>query len=695
MDNSSIISTTTGLNGTPIGAARAVDITVRDALSLSAGAKITAGTNGVPNANFRGQGGEVFAEAANLSVTGGSQIARLSNSSSTAPTSGIRVVATESITIAGDSSGLFSSSTRIENLGGITISGGALTAMTMSDRGTISTGALAQGSAGNVTLSVGSFTATGGANISTTASGSSSLGGAPAGRVSITAADVSLSGRNPSDPTKPTGFLSSGGPTSVSGDISMNVASLTVTNGAAIQSGSQTTGQGGSVTVHSTGPVVVASQGSIVSQTLRGDVREVTITAPSSSLTIDNGVVQASTREAGKAGDVTVDVASLSIVGGGKIKTSSEGTTGITGTAGNVKITAHGSARIADPTSGIFSTAEEFGKTGTIEVTTPTLRLSERAQISVTTDSRVVNATPGDITLNVATLGLSGGARIDSGTTRAARGGNVNVVAGASVDLSASTIASNTTSTGAGGNITIRTPQLTLTDHATISATSTGTNTATAGSIALMLGESLRLQDSAITTASARADGGNIAISTTGSQLYLLNGKITTSVQSGVGEGGNISIGSVGHPVEFVILNGSEVRADAFGGPGGNINIFAGTFLTSNSILSASSALGVPGTIGVQAGVTDVSGTVSQLPEAILQAATLLRAACATRLAGGESSSLVVSGREGVPAEPGGALPSPLVAEAPGDATLALDEPGHDDLSNRIALWVPAPRCLR
>jgi hypothetical protein len=80
-----------------------------------------------------------------------------------------------------------------------------------------------------------------------------------------------------------------------------------------------------------------------------------------------------------------------------------------------------------------------------------------------------------------------------------------------------------------------------------------------------MLGDSLRLQDSAITTASTRADGGNIAISTTGSQLYLLNGKITTSVQSGVGEGGNISIGSVGHPVEFVILNGSEVRADAFG----------------------------------------------------------------------------------------------------------------------------------
>src|SRR5206468_751538 len=239
--------------------------------------------------------------------------------------------------------------------------------------------------------------------------------------------------------------------------------------------------------------------------------------------------------------------------------------------------------------------------------------------------------------------------------------------------------------------VTVRTPQMTLTNHATVSATSSGSGNA--GNIALVLGESLQLQNSAITTSATTADGGNISITTTGSQLYLLNGKITTSVQSGLGQGGNIIIGSNGHPVEFVILNGSEIRADAFGGPGGNIDIFAGTFLTTSSILSASSALGVPGTIGIQAGVTDVSSSVSQLPESVLQASTLLRAACATRLAGGQSSSLVVSGREGLPAEPGGVLPSPLVAEGP---SLSLDDsPGHDDLSNRIALWVPAPRCLR
>jgi hypothetical protein len=149
--------------------------------------------------------------------------------------------------------------------------------------------------------------------------------------------------------------------------------------------------------------------------------------------------------------------------------------------------------------------------------------------------------------------------------------------------------------------------------------------------------------------------------------VYLLDSQITTSVQSGVGTGGNITLGSGGHPIGFIILNGSQVRADAFGGPGGNIGVFAGTFLSGDSVLSASSALSAPGVINIQAKFTDLSGNIAQLPETVLQAASLLRAACAARLSAGKASSLVVSGREGVPLEPGGVMPSPLIAESPTD----------------------------
>src|SRR5207249_425351 len=157
-----------------------------------------------------------------------------------------------------------------------------------------------------------------------------------------------------------------------------------------------------------------------------------------------------------------------------------------------------------------------------------------------------------------------------------------------------------------------------------------------------------------------------------------------------------MAIGSTSHPVEFVVLKDSQVRADAFGGPGGNVGIFADIYLTSGSIVSASSALGVPGTIAIQANVTDVSGTLTQLPAALLQGASLLRAACAARLAGGQASSLVVSGREGLPAEPGGILVSPLVAEGGAASPLSLDErPSRRETYPAFALWSLTPACSR
>jgi len=131
-------------------------------------------------------------------------------------------------------------------------------------------------------------------------------------------------------------------------------------------------------------------------------------------------------------------------------------------------------------------------------------------------------------------------------------------------------------------------------------------------------------------------------------------------VRSGAEGAGNITIDP-----QFVILDRSRISADAFGGPGGNVKITADIFLNSHSQITASSALSQPGTIDIQASITDVSGSLAQLPEAVLQASSLLRAACAVRLSEGKASSLVLSGREGLPLEPGSLLPSPLLMEEP------------------------------
>jgi hypothetical protein len=62
--------------------------------------------------------------------------------------------------------------------------------------------------------------------------------------------------------------------------------------------------------------------------------------------------------------------------------------------------------------------------------------------------------------------------------------------------------------------------------------------------------------------------------------------------------------------------------------------------------------------------VTTLSGTLAPLPQAFVSAVALLPARCAARFSGGHASSLVLGGRDGLPLEPSGVLPSPLALDA-------------------------------
>jgi large exoprotein involved in heme utilization and adhesion len=168
------------------------------------------------------------------------------------------------------------------------------------------------------------------------------------------------------------------------------------------------------------------------------------------------------------------------------------------------------------------------------------------------------------------------------------------------------------------------------------------------------------MDHSSIASSSAFADGGNITIKSTGSVLQVVSSQITTSVGQGRGTGGNIVLGSPAHPLGSMVLLDSTVSANAFGGLGGNIGVFADVFLRNNSPITASSARNLPGTIDVEARITDVSGSLAELPGDVLQAQNLPRGACASRTSEGNRSSLVVAAREGIPPQPDGLLSSPL-----------------------------------
>ena len=136
---------------------------------------------------------------------------------------------------------------------------------------------------------------------------------------------------------------------------------------------------------------------------------------------------------------------------------------------------------------------------------------------------------------------------------------------------------------------------------------------------------------------------------------HLTAGSITTSVQGGAGDGGNISIAGPQH----VVLNDSSIQANAYGGDGGNIAIDSSYFIASpGSVVQASSQLGVSGSITVTAPVVDIGAGLGVLPSGFFDATRLLREACASR-AGESENSFVAVGRGRLPESAWTALPSP------------------------------------
>ena len=120
--------------------------------------------------------------------------------------------------------------------------------------------------------------------------------------------------------------------------------------------------------------------------------------------------------------------------------------------------------------------------------------------------------------------------------------------------------------------------------------------------------------------------------------------------------GGNISIDP-----EFVTLSNSKVIANAFEGRGGNIRIVTDVFISDlDSEVEASSEKGIDGVVEIDAVLKVVAQSVKPLPEKFRSAVALLREPCIARMTAGKYSSFVVGGRDAIPIQPGGLLPSPI-----------------------------------
>jgi filamentous hemagglutinin family protein len=435
------------------------------------------------------------------------------------------------------------------------------------------------------------------------------------------------------------------------GDLVLQVGRLTLTGGVLISSGSDGTGRGGTLTIIATDAIAITGldrdgqpnalrSGTTPPRPGSGSPQQIpnsappgriVITAPSVRLTA-NAQIDARTRGSGDASEVLFQVGSLTLASGSTISVSSFGG----GRGGDIIIQATEGVTIRG-TAAMFSDSNGKGPGGRIFIAAPRLsleglqegRFAARLQTRTGGGGSGNTGDAGNLVLEVGRLTLTGKATIESSTTGSGRGGNIRIVA----------------------------REIQLHDEALITASSTGKGTA--GMIRIQASETFRSQKGRVTTSSTQSGGGVIELRV-GRLMELHDSQITTAVQGGGGDAGNLTI-----EAPFVVAEGSRIIANAFEGMGGNIRIRAKVFVADpGSQVEASSTLGISGMVDITGAVTGLTWSVAPLPQTFVHIAELLPVRCAARAPGGRYSSLVLSGREGLPLEPDGALPSPLALEA-------------------------------
>ncbi|MBN2231667.1 MAG: filamentous hemagglutinin N-terminal domain-containing protein [Deltaproteobacteria bacterium] len=490
------------------------------------------------------------------------------------------------------------------------------------------------------------------------------------------------------------GIQSTTSSTGNAGMTSITVDSLELTDGAMITATNYagTGGRGGDINLTAKDISLRGPEGALISTSsspLSGDGGNIHIDTDTLLLT-DRSTIEALSRGPGQGGDITIAAGTIDILNGANVNSSALGR-GAGGSiviaADNILVAGVHPEKMLDPAGGETLSASSIasqalqsgGNGGSITIRAESLRVLDSG--SITTDT-FGGGTAGDIDIRAGNMLVSGtntdlrdlfilhgwnirnaAAAISAaassdilGDLATGDGGRIDIDAGDMTLRDGGRITSSTTSPGTGGEITAHVDTLELSERAYISSESLGTGDA--GNISLAATNAVRLHESSISTASWYADGGNITVSGPRHLLHLVDSDISASVGGGAATvGGNIDISPA-----YLVLNNSIIIANAWEGTGGNISIAADVFLADPlSVLDASSALGVDGSVDIQSPITSVSGTIAPLPGDFTSAVTLLQTPCMARIQQGRYSSFTVHGREGLPAGPDGFLSSPLM----------------------------------
>jgi filamentous hemagglutinin family protein len=541
----------------------------------------------------------------------------------------------------------------VNNRGGIRIEGARLdpssTSGGLAPSGFFSN-AGASGNAGPIVVSTRTLDIVGGGEISSSVLPNASGNG---GSVSVTATEaVRISGSTSVPLFKPSGIATNvnRAGTGNAGRILIDAPLVVLTDSGVIQSQSEGAGSAGSIRI--TGrDVQVSNRGAVQtdsSSTGNGGDIEVDITG---TLSIANGntglfsTTNGRMADAGHGGRINVTAADVAIDGNSGIFAATHGI----GAAGTINVRATNSIAL-DHIGRIESRTDFAGDAGNVTLTAGH-RLDLRNGSRITTATEGLAGNPGHAgSISLATgetLALSGGSLVTSESSTPGRAGTIAIHSDGRVDVgSSSRISTSATSSGDGGAISLYARDTVLvTDGGSIASESSGAGLA--GSLDVRSGGQITLQSAGrITTAATSSDGGNIHLESP--SMFMDGGRVTTAVGTGQGNGGNMEI-----KVGTLVMRDGTISANAFGGDGGNIHITADPLIKSaDSSITASSALGVDGTISLDSPVVDPTGQLLAPKASFLDAGAILAGRCGPRLAGRASSLVIVPFAES--ALPGG-----------------------------------------
>ncbi|MBN4003846.1 filamentous hemagglutinin N-terminal domain-containing protein [Nostoc sp. LPT] len=502
-------------------------------------------------------------------------------------------------------------------------------------------GSDAVGNGGSVTINTGSLFASNGAQIDASVSGRGN-----AGDVTIDARDsISLDGVT-GDGLSPTGVFSSVGRRQAvgnGGNISVTTGSLSLTNGARVSSNTRGRGDAGNIFIDARNNIVLDGvEGNnffsgVLNEVFRGSV--------------------------GDGGSISVATGSLLASNGARLTASTSGL----GNGGNVLIDARDIVSLDGRGTGVFSNVRNRGNGGNVTVITGTLSVTNNAQLSTST---FFKGNAGNISIDarnrisfdgrgtgafsrVEKLGEGSGGNVNITTNgslfvtnsaqlgadvlgRGGNAGNVTIKAQDRVSFDGvDSVASSAVGPGAegkGGNVTITTRAVSVTNGARIAANTQGRGNA--GSITINARDTVSFEgvsddgqrSSGAFTAvpfGAVGNAGDITINT--DSLYITNGARLVSIAEGQGNAGSVTI-NARDAVYFSGIGSNGYSSSIFSnsapglaGKGGDITITTGSLsATDGAFLTVSTAgQGDAGNVRIEA-----HNTVSFSKDVLLSAST-------------------------------------------------------------------------